>query len=475
MLFHTTQFLEFFFIFLALYAFTPKSWQNTWLFIGSAVFYGAWSVKFLGLLVASAVLDYYLALAITRTEVPRKRLMYLWGSIVFNLGVLGVFKYYNFFISGFIDLASLFGLSFHPTLLSIALPIGISFYTFQTISYTADVYYKKIEAERSLLNYCLFVFFFPHMVAGPIMRADFLLSQIRVPRAITQSGLLDGVRLFLWGAFKKVVIADSLSSTVDSVFGSQMPTSGALSLIAVYSFAIQIYCDFSGYTDMARGVAGIMGFRLPENFNWPYFSKSIPEFWRRWHISLSTWLKDYAYLPMAQSFMRRWRGRPVLCTCAALFITFTLCGLWHGAGWPFILWGAYFGAMLAFARLIQRSKFEKALWSLPSAVRVFLTFHLICFGWLIFRSQSLSQAGHLISTIATGSWLMSAVVLQSALVLLACALILFSLEFFQFRKNSQLPVLPSILWIQVGFYLLIYYSIILLGQPHHVPFVYFQF
>lgn len=475
MLFHSLQFFVFFLVFYLVYIVLPLRAQNVWLVLASAYFYGSWNVNFLALLFASAALDYWLSLRISDTQNQKSRLKYLWVSIVFNLGVLAYFKYYNFFISNLHDLLMGLGMNVNITLLNVILPLGISFYTFQTISYTADVYYEKIQPERSFLNYLLFVFFFPHMVAGPIMRADFLISQIRVKRNLNFGRFLDGLKLFIWGTFKKVVIADNLSKLVDPVFAADAQPTTLTLVIAVYAFSIQIYCDFSGYTDMARGVAGAMGFNLPENFNWPYFSKSIPEFWRRWHISLSTWLKDYAYLPMAQSFMRKFKGKPVLSTCLALFITFTLCGFWHGAGWNYIIWGAYFGLLLAFCRYIKNTKLEKKLLKIPNGLQLFLIFQMVAVGWFVFRAQSLTQIGTILTEVGCNPLDFTTDIKYQLWVLLFCAGTLFGFEYFQFKKNSQYLVLPKSIVATTAIYVFLLYAIFMLGLPDHVPFVYFQF
>jgi alginate O-acetyltransferase complex protein AlgI len=398
MLFNSWPFLPFIAIVLCLYYVLPHRMQNRMLLLASCIFYGAWDWRFLFLLVGSTAIDYFVGLKIPQcvSQVARKRWLIL--SCVANLGILGTFKYFNFFIDNALQLFHLCGLNVSPTGLKMALPIGISFYTFHAMSYTIDIYRGKMKPIRSFLDYMLFVLYFPQLVAGPIARAADLIPQVIHPRVLTRTHIRAGLWLVLWGFFKKMVIADNLAPLVDKVFDVQETPGGAQCLLAVYAFAFQIYCDFSGYTDIARGLGKLMGFELALNFNLPYLARNPAEFWHRWHISLSSWLRDYLYVPLGGN------RHGTLKTYRNLMLTMLLGGLWHGAAWNFVIWGGYHGLLLSVHRLIRGAPVtgsERRASVIGAALSWALMFHLTCVGWLFFRATSLGQIGTFLKRIVT--------------------------------------------------------------------------
>ncbi|MDA1306433.1 MAG: MBOAT family protein, partial [Acidobacteria bacterium] len=324
------------------------------LLVASYVFYGAWDYRFLSLLGISTIIDYVVALRMADAA-GRHRKAWLIVSLVTNLGLLGFFKYFNFFVDSGNALLIALGVDPMPMRLHIVLPVGISFYTFQTLSYTIDVYRGKLDPTRSLRDFALFVAYFPQLVAGPIERATHLLPQVLNPRRLSMPLLHQGLWLISWGLFKKMVIANNLAIVVDRTFAAGSGATGAEYLIAIYAFAFQIYCDFSGYSDIARGLAALMGIDLMVNFNNPYAATNPREFWRRWHISLSTWLRDYLYVPLGGNRGALWQ------TYRALMLTMLLGGIWHGAQWTFVVWGLYHGVWLAVHRWMTMDRG----WSLP--------------------------------------------------------------------------------------------------------------
>ena len=392
MLFNTWTFLAFALVVFGLYYVLPFRGQNRMLLVASYVFYGAWDWRFLSLIFLSTLIDYTVGRRLEFESDPQRRKHWLVVSCATNLGLLGIFKYLGFFAESFADLAGLFGWHVDVVTLHIVLPVGISFYTFQTMSYTIDVYRRKIEPVRSFEDFALFVAYFPQLVAGPIERASHLLPQLMRPRTVRRDQLFEGAWLIAWGLFKKAVIADNVAPRIDEVF---LPTndwaSGGACLVAIYGFAIQIYCDFSGYSDVARGLGKLMGVDIMRNFQIPYVATNPSEFWRRWHISLSTWLRDYLYVPLGGN-----RGTR-LETYRNLTLTMVLGGLWHGAAWTFVLWGIYQGLLLVVHRwfMIDHDWFgrfrSRSLW--VRFVSWFVMFHLVCLGWLIFRAKSVHQIG----------------------------------------------------------------------------------
>jgi alginate O-acetyltransferase complex protein AlgI len=389
--FASLEFFAFLALIYCLYRLLPHRAQNVMLLGGSLYFYGCWDWRFLGLIIFSTVVDFYLGRAIYLESDLRKRRWLLNGSLVINLGLLGVFKYFGFFAESCATLLSSFGWEADWRLLNIVLPVGISFYTFQTLSYTIDIYRGKLEPEARFLDFSLFVLFFPQLVAGPIERAAVFLPQVSRPRIITWEQSVQGLYLILFGLFKKIAIADGVAGSVNAVYGSAGAVGTLDVVLATWLFAIQIYCDFSAYSDIARGVSKIMGFELMVNFQFPFFSSNPQEFWRRWHISLSTWLRDYLFIPLGGSRGGSWM------TGRNLMITMVLGGLWHGAAWNFVLWGLFQGGLLCIYRLMVDSEISanhSFSGKFPITKKIFcvvLFFQVVCYGWLLFRAESLDQ------------------------------------------------------------------------------------
>jgi len=367
--------------------------KNLLLLVASYVFYGWWDWRFLSLIVISTLIDYFVGLNLQKEENQKRRFILLWISIIFNLGFLGFFKYFNFFLDNFITAFSFFGFNFHVNALSIVLPVGISFYTFQTLSYTIDVYKKKLEPTKDIIAFGTFVSFFPQLVAGPIERASNLLPQFYSLREFNYEKATDGCRQILWGLFKKVVIADNCATISNLIFNNHNDYGGVTYFVGGVFFAFQIYGDFSGYSDIAIGTSRLFGFNLQRNFNFPYFSRDIAEFWRRWHISLSTWFRDYLYIPLGGSRVS------TSVKIRNTFIIFVVSGFWHGANWTFIVWGAlnalYFLPLLVTNQ--NRSNLEvvalgKLIPSFKDGFKILMTFSLTVLAWIFFRADSINIA-----------------------------------------------------------------------------------
>lgn len=388
--FASLEFFRFLLLVYGLYFLLPWRWQNRMLLLASYYFYGSWDWRFLGLIGLTTTLDFFLANAIEDSHDPKLRKLYLAISLVANLSILGFFKYFGFFTDSLVELLARFGLQPDWRTLNIILPVGISFYTFQTLSYTIDVYRRELRPARNIFDFALYVSFFPQLVAGPIERASRFLPQIMSKRVMTLEKTTRGIFLILLGLFKKVAIANGLATSVDAIYNSS-GTVGTLDIVlATYLFAIQIYCDFSGYSDIARGVAKLLGFDLMVNFETPYFALNPSDFWRRWHISLSTWLRDYLYIPLGGS--RQGTGK----TYRNLMVTMTLGGIWHGAAWNFVFWGVYQGAVLCLHRLFAGAKPKirtvTGFWGgLRRAFWILAFFQVTAYGWLLFRASSWSQ------------------------------------------------------------------------------------
>lgn len=352
MLFNSFEFLIFFLVVFTLYWGINRhlKLQNWLLFIASYVFYGWWDWSFLGLIFLSTVVDFFIGRKLYQVDKERARKWWLAFSMFFNLGLLGYFKYSNFFIDSFIEAFESLGIDLNVSTLSIILPVGISFYTFQTMSYSLDIYQKELKPTEDFIAFAAFVGFFPQLVAGPIERASRLLPQVSKPRKFNYDQAMDGVRLMLWGFFKKVVIADNLAPVVDDIFNNYQDHSGGTLVLGAVFFAFQIYGDFSGYSDIAIGVSKLFGVELMSNFKFPYFSRSIAEFWRRWHISLSTWFRDYLYIPLGGSRLGRWSS------LRNVMIIFLVSGFWHGANWTFIIWGGIHGLLFVPLLLLNMNR-----------------------------------------------------------------------------------------------------------------------
>ncbi len=408
MLFNSIEFLVFLpTIFLLYWTVFNKNqkYQNILIIIASYVFYGWWDWRFLLLILLSTLVDYYVGQCIYRHKDHQKKARYwLWASMAFNLGLLGVFKYYNFFIDSFVDMFSQAGYQMRSVwTLQIILPVGISFYTFQTMSYSFDVYYKKLEPTRNLISFIAFVSFFPQLVAGPIERASNLLSQIDRKRSFTYEQGSSGIKLILWGLFKKLVIADSLAPIVDDIFANYGVYPASTLILGVCLFSFQVYGDFSGYTDIAIGTAKLFGIELMSNFKFPNFSRNIAEYWQRWHVSLSTWFRHYLYIPLGGSRVTKYKSLRNIC------IIFLVSGLWHGANWTFIIWGALHALFYIPVFLMGRNRTyadnviaeNSLLPSLKEVLQVAVTFGLVAFSRIFFRSQSVTDAFSYINRIVS--------------------------------------------------------------------------
>ncbi|QDP85535.1 MBOAT family protein [Chryseobacterium sp. SNU WT5] len=477
MLFNSLDFAIFLPIVFGLYWFVTNKnlkFQNVLIVVASYYFYGLWDWRFLGLILFSTVLDYSLGVALGKYEKPNHRKILLWISIITNLGFLGIFKYYNFFLDNFIEVFSVFGYRFSAGSLSIILPVGISFYTFQTLSYTIDVYKNKLEPTKDFVAFAAFVSFFPQLVAGPIERATHLLPQFYKKRHFNYQLASDGIRQILWGLFKKMVVADNCSPIVNEIFANYQNESGSTLVLGAVLFAFQIYGDFSGYSDIAIGTSRLFGFDLMKNFNYPYFSRDIAEFWRRWHISLSTWFRDYLYIPLGGSKGGLWMK------IRNTFIIFIVSGFWHGANWTFIFWGTlnalFFLPLLL--RETNRSNLDAvALGKLIPNFREFfsilLTFGLVCFAWIFFRAENLSQAFSYIESIFTWNLLSIPPKFPTKEIGFIGILLLF--EWMNRTQEHGLEIERFNVWIRRSLYLCVMFLILRYANFGNNEFIYFQF
>ena len=445
--FVSTTFLQFFGVFLLLYVLVVRrrTARNVLILAASYFFYGCWDWRFLSLLIFSTLVDYGVAIRLEATDRPAARRGWVGISLAVNLGLLGFFKYAGFFADSLSILAARVGWHLDSFSLDVVLPVGISFYTFQTLSYTLDVYRRRLPAERDILCFAAYVAFFPQLVAGPIERATNLLPQFRATRRVTWSDAGEGWGLVLRGFFKKVVIADQLAPVVELAFGTP---SGPLPLaLGTVAFGLQIYGDFSGYSDIARGIARWLGFDLMVNFRQPYFATSLRDFWSRWHISLSTWLRDYLYIPLGGN-----RGGTAR-TLRNLLLTMALGGLWHGAAWTFVVWGLWHGLGLAVSRLAGERR-------LPVPLAWLATQLFVLAGWTLFRVGSFAELARHLQAAPLPVWWMPAV--QTVATLGAAWLVIDILE----RRNRTLPIL-----LQAVMAL----AVLLFWEMHTTPFIYFQF
>ena len=475
MLFNTLEFWVFFAFVLTVYALLRRRAQNLFLLVASYFFYGCWNWRFLGLLLLSSTTDWFLSTAIGRSRGTARATRWVAVSVAINLVFLGCFKYFNFFIASANDLLVALNLDSLRLHLDVVLPVGISFYTFQSISYIVDVYRGEVEPARDPVEFALFVAFFPHMVAGPIMHSSALLPQMQQDRRMRWTDISSGFHLAMWGLFKKVVVADNLSAIASPIFHHEASFRPGPVQLGALAFAFQIYCDFSGYTDIARGVARIMGFTLMDNFKHPYFASSVTDFWRRWHISLSSWLRDYLYIPLGGN------RYGVFHTYRNLFLTMLLGGLWHGADWTFVIWGAYQGGLLVVERLLggrrvvaswfeARGFAEQAIWF----VRVVVTFYFVCLGWILFRCEG---SEHLPAMVASyldvrGWLLMPPSPLRHVLLLLAPLLAVDAADFLTRREQSML----GLRWpFRALIYFVALYLFLIFGKFESNAFIYFQF
>ncbi|MCP4290300.1 MAG: MBOAT family protein [bacterium] len=449
--------------------------QNTLLLVASYVFYGWWDWRFLSLIVISSIVDYWAGIRLYNAEKSSHRRLLLTFSLAVNLGFLGVFKYYDFFVTSMVNLLTSAGLQPNVHTLGIILPVGISFYTFQTLSYSLDIYRKKLEPTHDPIAFFAFVSFFPQLVAGPIERASHLLPQFETKRNFDVCKAEDGLRQILWGLVKKVVVADNAARSVDLIFGDPGSYSPPMLLAGVFLFALQIYGDFSGYSDIAIGTSRLFGFSLMQNFAFPYFSRDIAEFWRRWHISLSSWFRDYVFIPLGGSRGGKWLS------IRNIVITFTVSGLWHGANWTFVIWGLLNGLAYVPLMLLDKNKdsqgtvAENRIFpSVNEIIKMGGTFSFTLLAWVFFRATDVSHALFIIERLFTTSWMGP---LNSGLVPLhvAYGLILLMCEWPQRTKQHALQIthLPRpVRWLLYSTLLVVLFVFGFWGET---TFIYFQF
>lgn len=483
MLFNSFGFGIFLIVVFALYWFVfnrKLRQQNLLLLAASYFFYGCWDWRFLLLLIFSTLLDYFTGLKMYQAKTQGLKTFWLWLSISVNLGFLGVFKYYNFFASSLVGLCSSMGIHLNAFTLNVILPVGISFYTFHGLSYVIDVYKNRIKAERNFIDYSLFVSFFPLLVAGPIERATHLLPQVKTTRKFDYQESINGLRQILWGLFKKAVIADQCADYANMIFANSAHLTGSTLVLGAIFFAFQIYCDFSGYSDMALGIAKLFGFELLRNFAFPYFSRDMAEFWRRWHISLSSWFRDYLYIPLGGSKTGIWlKVRNTL-------IIFLVSGFWHGANWTFIIWGLLNALFILPSILLKtnRNHLEivakgRAMPTFTELMQMTITFIQVIFAWIFFRADSVTQAFKYIGGIFSKS-LFSVPQLdvnREQLLEVILLIITFIIVEWQGRENQY--AIEKLTWLRKrGYRLAFYYMLVLvifLFTGKEQQFIYFQF
>lgn len=464
MLFTQIEFFIFYFLILVIVtAMNSYRAQKLILLMGSYYFYGYWDWRFLSLVFFSTTVDYLIGLRLSRIEDDRKRKQLLIASLIINLGILGFFKYYNFFVDSLMMALKPFG--FRLETLSIILPVGISFYTFQSLSYTIDVYRRNIKPCRNFLDFALFISFFPQLVAGPIVRASEFLPQLKQRTLLTYERFFYGFKQFIFGFFKKVFIADRLAFFVDNVFTSAGIFDGLTTWLAVFAYSIQIYCDFSGYSDMAIGSARILGYDLNQNFNLPYMAQNIQDFWRRWHISFSTWLRDYLYIPLGGS-----RKGPIR-TYVNLMLTMLLGGLWHGAAWTFVFWGGLHGFSLAVNRYVSSRNKQEQLTNGHIFLNWMLTMLVVLIGWVFFRAGTFANALRVLNKMFLDTsgvaWYSPVVIFILFLIIARHMMHITGME----KRLALTPTsrfAPSVLLAMLGIAVIFY-------PKGFQPFIYFQF
>ncbi|MEM8886865.1 MAG: MBOAT family O-acyltransferase [Bacteroidota bacterium] len=500
MLFNSLEFLWFFPTVILLYFIMRPQYRWALLLVASYYFYMAWKPEYILLIVISTLIDYYCGRKMGEIEEKKKRRPYLYASLLSNLGILFTFKYFGFFNDSLRTVVESLGASYHGPTFDLILPMGISFYTFQTLSYSVDVYNGNLKPEKHLGIFALFVSFFPQLVAGPIERASNLLPQFHKVFRFESARVNSGLRQMLWGMFKKVVVADRLAVLVNAVYNDPTEFGGLSLMLATFFFAFQIYCDFSGYSDIAIGAAKVMGYDLMTNFRTPYFSKSISEFWKRWHISLSTWFRDYVYIPMGGNRVVKWRWY------YNLLITFLVSGLWHGANWTFVIWGGLHGFYLVASILLAplRAKSNKLLGLkegsvMMKAVDVLMIFSLVCLGWIFFRANTVQDAFYICTHLFSGigaelaTFVETLKLMQISLYLettsgaslgmtiwdlflafsgigFICVVEYIASKAEVMRRFNNLPV-----WLKWSVYWVLIYSIIFFRSFSSSEFIYFQF
>jgi len=482
MLFNSIDFALFLPVVFVLYWFVFKNslkYQNLLVVAASYVFYGWWDWRFLGLIVFSTVLDFFIGKSLAKTTHELNRKLLLYTSVAVNLGFLGIFKYFDFFVSNFIDAFSLFGVELSAGSLNIILPVGISFYTFQTLSYSIDVYRRKLKHTDDFIAFSAFVCFFPQLVAGPIERATNLLPQFLKARKFNYDQAADGMRQILWGLFKKVVVADNCAVFVNAIFDNPDPLSGSTLFMGAVLFAFQIYCDFSGYSDIAIGTSRLFNINLKQNFATPYFSRNIGEFWRRWHISLSTWFRDYLYIPLGGSQGGTWNK------IRNVFLIFIVSGFWHGASWNFIVWGGL-NALYFLPLLLTKNNrnhlntvAEGSLFpTYKEILSIGLTFFLTVIAWVFFRADTLTEAVHYLNLMFSSSFFtVPSFITPKAFMLYTYLLIclFIAVEWVQRDKKFGLSIENLNRPFRWFIYTIVIGVIITFGQFGESEFIYFQF
>lgn len=482
MLFNSFEFLLFFPIVLAAYFATPHRYRWMLLLAASYFFYMSWKIEYIILIIVSTLVDYFVAQRMEKIPDKRKRRPLLYLSLLVNLGILAFFKYANFLAFSFQDITG-----YEPTPIhNFLLPVGISFYTFQTLSYTIDVYHGKMKAEKHLGYFAVYVAYFPQLVAGPIERADRLLPQFQQPIKFEYSRVRSGLMLMFWGFFKKMVIADRVAEYVNKIYDNPEIYDGLSNLVATYFFAFQIFCDFSGYSDIAIGTSLIMGVDLMVNFRRPYFATSIQNHWQRWHISLSTWFRDYLYIPLGGNRVVKWRW------WYNLLVTFVVSGLWHGANWTFVVWGGIHGILLVVG--IWTQGFRENLYKvtgldkmdrLRTAIQIFIVFHLVIIAWVFFRAESVGDAAIVLKKIATMNPLKTGKLMSSlasmgmveVLLAVGSVFIMEAIHVFQERGNSVrewITSKPAVFRWSV-YTIAVFAMLILAKFSSQEEFIYFQF
>jgi D-alanyl-lipoteichoic acid acyltransferase DltB (MBOAT superfamily) len=494
MLFNSIGFAIFLPVVFILYWFGTKNnlrFQNILLLVSSYFFYGCWDWRFMFLLIFSTYLDYFTGIKIHEATNKRNKLLCLWLSIGINLGFLSVFKYYNFFADSFVVGLSLLGLKANLGSINLILPVGISFYTFHGLSYLIDIYKNRINPERNFIDYSVFVSFFPLLVAGPIERATHLLPQILNKREFVYSKAVDGLRQILWGLFKKIVIADNCADYANTIFNNYNDYSGSTLVLGAFFFTFQIYCDFSGYSDIAIGTGRLFGIDLLRNFAFPYFSRDISEFWKRWHISLSSWFRDYVYLPIAYSVSRNIKSdrfyfikTDFVIYGVGIAITWLLTGLWHGANYTFIIWGIIHGALLIIYRITIKLKktFLKSLKlsnnnKILILIETLMTFIIVMFSWIFFRAKNVPIAIKYIQGIFSSSLFSIPSILSVRMLIIIGVVVLFTcIEWLQRDKQHPLQFdrIKVNSFFRYAFYTIILISIFWFGGSSQ-NFIYFQF
>lgn len=479
MLFNSIEFLIFLPIVFALYWLSKKSLklQNLLIVVVSYIFYGWWNYRFLFLIALTTACSFLSGLLVERCERQRAKKAITISNITLNLGILGIYKYYNFFTDSFQQILNSLGMHADWPVLNLVLPVGISFYTFQALSYTIDVYNKKIEPTYDVVSFFAFISFFPQLVAGPIERATNLLPQFRKARTFDYSKAVDGCRQMLWGFFKKMVIADNAAFFVQKIFDAPESYHGLTLLVGAVLFSIQIYCDFSGYSDIAIGCARLFGIELRANFRFPYFSRNIAEFWRRWHISLNKWFVDYVYIPLGGSRVSKFK------VIRNTFIIFLLSGLWHGANWTFVIWGGIHAMMFMPLLLLGKNRqymdtvaAGKKMPSIKDASLISLNFCVVTFAWIFFRSDSFTDAVNYITQMftMTGGSIDGLLLSMRMLLLLGFVTILFVFEWMQREHVHGLSVVPKNSMLRHLLYFGIFFIIMWFGGAQ-ADFIYFQF